>query len=52
MATKFVKDKQAERAAKKDQAPSKVVSSQEAKIKKRGGKVTFKRDGNLPVGLY
>jgi hypothetical protein len=39
-------------AVKGSQAPRSVVSSQEASIKRRGGKVTFKRDGNLPVGLY
>ena len=39
-------------AIKGSQAPRSVVSSQEANIKRRGGKVTFKRDGNLPVGNY
>jgi hypothetical protein len=34
------------------QAPESVVASQKKKIIKRGGKVTFRRDGNLPVGLY
>jgi len=38
--------------AKQIQAPDSMVTSQEAKINKRGGKVTFRRDGNLPVGLY
>jgi hypothetical protein len=38
--------------AKQIQAPESVVSSQKKKIIKRGGKVTFRRDGNLPVGLY
>lgn len=36
----------------KGQAPSSMVASQEAKIKKRGGRVSFRRDGNLPVGNY
>ena len=34
------------------QAPESVVASQKKKILKRGGKITFRRDGNLPVGLY
>lgn len=34
------------------QAPESVVDAQKKKILKRGGKVTFRRDGNLPVGLY
>ena len=34
------------------QAPASMVASQESKIKKRGGRVTFRRDGNLPVGMY
>jgi len=38
--------------AKASQAPASMVSSQKSKIKKRGGRVTFRRDGNLPVGLY
>jgi hypothetical protein len=36
----------------KGQAPASMVASQEAKIKKRGGRVSFRRDGNLPVGNY
>jgi hypothetical protein len=39
-------------AVKGSQAPRSVVASQEANIKRRGGKVGFKRDGNLPVGMY
>jgi len=39
-------------AVKGSQAPASMVSSQESKIKKRGGRVTFRRDGNLPVGIY
>ena len=39
-------------AIKGSQAPASMVSSQESKIKKRGGRVTFRRDGNLPVGIY
>jgi hypothetical protein len=29
-----------------------IAKKQEARIKKRGGTVTFKRDGKLPVGIY
>ena len=29
-----------------------IVKKQEARIKKRGGSVTFKKDGKLPVGIY
>lgn len=39
-------------AVKGSQAPRSVVTSQETRIKRRGGKVGFKRDGNLPVGMY
>ena len=34
------------------QAPASMVARQEANIKRRGGKVSFRRDGNLPVGIY
>lgn len=39
-------------SAKGSQAPASMVASQEAKIKRRGGRVSFRRDGNLPVGNY
>jgi hypothetical protein len=29
-----------------------VVASQKRAIQKRGGTVTYKRDGKLPVGIY
>lgn len=29
-----------------------IVKKQEERIRKRGGTVTFKRDGKLPVGIY
>ncbi len=29
-----------------------VANSQKKAIQKRGGTVTYKRDGKLPVGLY
>ena len=29
-----------------------VAKKQEARIKKRGGSVAFKKDGKLPVGIY
>jgi hypothetical protein len=32
--------------------PKNIVSSQEKKIKARGGSIVFKRDGKLPVGIY
>ena len=32
--------------------PRNVVASQKRAIQKRGGTVTYKRDGNLPVGIY
>lgn len=39
-------------SAKGSQASAAMVASQENKIKKRGGRVSFRRDGNLPVGNY
>ena len=32
--------------------PASIVKKQEARIKKRGGSVAFKKDGKLPVGIY
>ncbi len=32
--------------------PAGIVKKQEARIKKRGGNVVFKKDGKLPVGIY
>lgn len=29
-----------------------IVKKQEERIKKRGGNITFKKDGKLPVGIY
>lgn len=29
-----------------------IVKKQEKRIKDKGGKVTFKKDGKLPVGIY
>lgn len=29
-----------------------IVKKQEERIKAKGGKVTFKKDGKLPVGIY
>lgn len=37
--------------AKKSDGGS-IVKKQEKRIKDKGGKVTFKKDGKLPVGIY
>lgn len=32
--------------------PRGIAAQQKKAIEKRGGTVTYKRDGNLPVGIY
>jgi hypothetical protein len=32
--------------------PRNIAAQQKKAIEKRGGTVTYKRDGNLPVGIY
>lgn len=41
-----------EKAGKSKKADGGIVKKQEKRIKDKGGKVTFKKDGKLPVGIY
>jgi hypothetical protein len=41
-----------DKAGKSKKADGGIAKKQEKRIKERGGKVTFKKDGKLPVGIY
>lgn len=45
-------EKKAEGGSVSAKKPRNVVASQKRNIEKRGGSVTYKRDGKLPVGVY